>query len=38
MLVVPHHPPRLAQLSGDFCCESYKNAAKLLVRMTYWVL
>ena len=34
MLIVPHHPPRLAQLSGVFVAYSTKTAY-LLVRMSH---
>ena len=33
MLVIPHHPPRLAQLSGVFVAYSVKTG-NLLVRMS----
>ena len=34
MLMVPHHPPRLAQLSGVFVVRNTQKTASLLVRMS----
>ena len=40
MLMVPHHPPRLAQLSGVFVVRNTKNSQSVSTHepMSFWLM